>query len=65
MSDYNSRALTSLRGELKTKGKIRPTLVDMLETVAGGFMTTAEAQSVENDHCPVERLIEILLGKGD
>lgn len=65
MSDYNSRALTALRGKLKTKVKICPNLVDMLERDGGGFMTTAEAQSVEDDQCPMERLIKILLGKGD
>lgn len=65
MSDYNSSALIALRGELKTKVVMSPHLNDMLEKAAGGFMTTAEAQSVQNDESPMGRLIQILLGKGD
>ena len=65
MSDYNSSALTALRGELKTKVVMRPLLIDMLEIPAGGFMTTAEAVSVRNAESPMEQLITILLGKGD
>ena len=65
MSKYNSSALTALRGELKTKVVMSAQLMDMLEVEAGGFMTTAEAQSVRNHLSPMGRLIEILLSKGD
>ena len=66
MSDYNSRALKALRPELKTKVQMKPQLIDLLETPAGGFMTEAEAQSVQSDaYSLMGRLIEILLGKGD
>ena len=65
MSDCNSNALTALRLELKTKIVMGPHLINMLEIPAGGFMTTAEAQSVRNAESPMEQLIAILLGKGD
>ena len=65
MSDYNSSALTALRGELKTKVVMRPLLIDMLKIPAGGFMTTAEAVCVRNAESPMEELITILLSKGD
>ena len=65
MSDCNSNALTALRLELKTKIVMGPHLINMLEIPAGGFMSTAEAQSVRNAESPMEQLIAILLGKGD
>ena len=65
MSDYNSDALTALQGELKTKVVMRPLLIDMLAIPAGGFMTRAEASSVQNAESPMGELITILLGKGD
>ena len=65
MSDYNSNALTALRGELKTKVVMEPHLVDMLEIPAEGFMTAAEASTVRNAESPMEQLIAILLGKGN
>ena len=65
MSDYNSNALTALRGELKTKVVMGPLLIDMLETSAGGFMTMAEALTVQKANSQMGELITILLGKGD
>ena len=65
MSDFNSNALTALRGDLKTKVMMRPHLTDLLEEPAGGFMTKAEAQSVRSDESQMEWLIDILHCKGD
>ena len=66
MRDYYSKALMALRGELKTKVVMRPMLIDLLEIPAGGFMTTAEAQSVrDNGESQMGCLIEILQSKGD
>ena len=65
MSDFNSNALTALRGDLKTNVMMRPHLTDLLEEPAGGFMTRAEARSVRGDDSQMERLIDILHSKGD
>lgn len=66
MSDYNVKALTALRAELKTTIVMDTHLIDMLETEAGGFMTRQEAQSVRSDDkSKMGRLIDILLSKGD
>ena len=66
MSEYNVKALTALRTELKTKIVMGPHLNDMLEKSAGGFMTRPEAQSVLSDsESQMGRLIDILKGKGD
>ena len=65
MSDFNSSALTALQGELKTRVVMEPELIDMLEISAGGFMTAAEAMSVQNAASPMGKLITILLSKGD
>lgn len=66
MSDFNSKALMALQGELKTKVEMGPHLIDILEIAAGGFMTKPEAQSVRSDdESQMGRLIEILQDKGD
>ena len=66
MSDFNSDALIGFREQLKNHILVNVTLTDILEVPAGGFMTTAEAQSVRNNaESQMGRLIEILLGKGD
>ena len=65
MSDFNSNALIALRGDLKTKVRMSPHLTDLLEVPAGGFMTTAEAQSVRGDDSQMGQLIDILHCKGD
>ena len=66
MSDYNVKALTALRAELKTKIVMGTHLNDMLEKEAEGFMTRQEAQSVRSDDkSQMGLLIDILLGKGD
>lgn len=66
MSDYNVKALTALRSELKTNIVMSTHLNDVLEKEAGGFMTRPEAQSVRSDgESQMGRLIDILQGKGD
>ena len=64
MSDYISNALKALQPGLKTN-VVMEQLNDMLEVPAGGFMNATEAKSVRNAECPMGRLLEILLGKGD
>ena len=68
MSPWNWDALVSLRGELKLKVSMSTGLSDVMEEVAGGFMSPHEAQVVRERQGSSEqmgRLIEILLGKGD
>ena len=66
MSEYNSGALAALQGKLKLNVGIRPHLIDLLEEEAGGFMTRAEAKMVvQDDINQMERLIDVLRGKGD
>ena len=66
MSAYNSGALAALQGNLKLNVRIRPHLIDLLEEEAGGFMTRAEARMVlQDDINQMERLIDVLRGKGD
>ena len=68
MSPWNRDALVSLRGDLKLKVSMSTGLGDVLEEVAGGFMSPREAQVVREQQGSSEqmgRLIETLLGKGD
>ena len=68
MSPWNRDALVSLRGDLKLKVSMSTGLCDILEEVAGGFMSPREAQVVREQQGSSEqmgRLIDILCGKGD
>ena len=65
MSDYNSSALVAFRKKLETNVAMKPHLINMLKEQAGGFMTRAEAKSVQTAEDPMGWLIKILLGKGD
>ena len=67
MSKCNVDALEALKGKLKLSVRMIQ-LVDMLHTAAGGFMNSAEAQSVRDksgDAQQIEEVIDILRGKGD
>ena len=67
MSEWNVSALEALKGKLKLNVKMIK-LVDLLQTVAGGFMDRTEAQCVRaktGDAQQIEQVIDILLGKGD
>ena len=66
MEEWHREALVSLRGELKCKVIMNVELIDRLQLVAGGFMTPAEALTVESKPTNAEQmgeLIRILLGK--
>ena len=68
MSPWNRGALVSLRGDLKLKVSMSTGLCDILEEVAGGFMSPREAQVVREQQGSSEqmgRLIDFLCGKGD
>ena len=68
MSPWNRDALVSLQGDLKLKVSMSTGLCDILEEVAGGFMSPREAQVVREQQGSSEqmgRLIDILCGKGD
>ena len=68
MSPWNRDALVSLRRDLKLKVSMSTGLSDILEEVAGGFMSLREAQVVREQQGgseQMDRLIETLLGKGD
>ena len=67
MSKWNIDALVALKGELKLNVKMIA-LANYLETPAGGFMNSAEAQSVRDKTGyaqQIEEVIDILRGKGD
>ena len=67
MSKCNVDALEALKGKLKLNVRMFQ-LVDMLHTAAGGFMDSAEAQSVRDktgDTQQIEQVIDVLQGKGD
>ena len=67
MSKWNVNALVALKGKLKLNVKMIA-LANILETPAGGFMNSAEAQSVRDktgDAQQIEEVIDILRGKGD
>ena len=67
MSEWNVDALVALKGKLKLKVKMIA-LASILEIPAGGFMSSAEAQSVRDktgDAQQIEQVIDILQGKGD
>ena len=67
MSEWNKSALVKLKGRLKTN-ILMTGLRDMLQTPAGGFMSTMEARSVTDlsgEMNQIEQMIKILLGKGD
>ena len=69
MEEWNVRALTALRGDLKNKVIVNNGLIDILEKDAGGFMSRAEAQSVEsikpNNAGQIGEIIKILQGKSN
>ena len=68
MSPWNRDALVSLRGDLKLKVSMSTGLSDSLEEAAGGFMGPHEAQVVrerQGSSEQMDKLIEILCGKGD
>ena len=68
MSPWNRDALVSLRGDLKLRVSMSTGLCDILEKVAGGFMSPREAQVVREQQGSSEQmgsLIDILCGKGD
>ena len=68
MSPWNDGALVALKGKLMVNVMTSTGLNNMLEKLAGGFMDRVEAQSVtclQGDRPQMERLIEILRGKGD
>ena len=67
MSEWNINALVALKGKLKLNVRMIQ-LVDILQTAAGGFMNSAEAQSVRakiGDVQQIEEVIDVLQGKGD
>ena len=68
MKKWNVKALTALKGELKSKIIVNNGLNDILEKDAGGFMSEAEAQRVESKSSNAEKMeeiIQILKGKSD
>ena len=68
MSPWNHQALVSLRAELKMRVLMETGLGDKLEKAAGGFMDEQEAQTVREQSSnkkQMDKVIEILLGKGD
>ena len=68
MSPWNRDALVSLRGDLKLRVSMSTGLCDILEEIAGGFMSPCEAQVVREQQGSSEqmgRLIDFLCGKGD
>ena len=68
MKKWNCDALTALKGDLKLKVKLEHGLINKLETAAGGFMSKGEADMVEsmpNNAAQMEKVIDILEGKGD
>ena len=67
MSKRNVDALVALKGKLKLNVRMIA-LANILETPAGGFMNSEEAQSVKDktgDAQQIEEIIDILRGKGD
>ena len=68
MKEWNRDALDALRGKLKENVIMKHGLNDRLVTVAGGFMSGAEAQAVRSKTTNAEQmgeLISILVGKCD
>ena len=68
MEEWNRDALVSLQGELKRNVIMNAGLADKLQTVAGGFLSRAEALAVESKPSNAEQmgqLIRILLGKSN
>ena len=68
MSPWNDGALVALKGKLMLNVMTSTGLNNKLEKPAGGFMDRAEAQSVtrlQGDGPQIERIIDILRGKGD
>ena len=68
MEEWNLKALTAMKGDLKVKVKLEHGLIDKLEMAAGGFMSKSEAVSVEsklNNVAQMGELIRILEGKGN
>ena len=68
MSPWNHQTLVSLRADLKLRVLMETGLGDKLEKAAGGFMDIHEAQTVREqpgNKKQMDKVIEILLGKGD
>ena len=68
MNTWNVKALTALKGVLKSRIIVNNGLNDILEKDAGGFMTETEAQRVNtksDDAEKMEEIIQILKGKRD
>ena len=67
MSEWNKSALVKLEGRLM-ENILMTGLRSILQTPAGGFMSTMEARSVTDlsgEMNQIEQMIKILLGKGD
>ena len=68
MEKWNVKALTALKGELKSNIIVKNGLIDTLEIDADGFMSKAEAQMVESKSSNAEQMgeiIRILQGKSE
>ena len=68
LSSWNNDALLFLKEKLKLKVLMNTGLLDRLERAAGGFMSEYEAKTVRelpSNIAQVNRVIEILRGKGD
>ena len=61
MEKCNDRALTALKGDLKSNIIFKNGLINYLETDAGGFMSRAEAQMVESKPSNAEQMGELIL----
>ena len=68
LSSWNNDTLLFLKEKLKLEVLMNTGLIDNLERAAGGFMSEYEAKTVRelpNNIAQVDRIIEILRGKGD
>ena len=68
ISTWNADAVVSLREKLKLNVLLHMGLIDKLAKAAGGFMSHYEEQAVREVSGNIERMdrvIHILLGKGD
>lgn len=68
MSPWNDAALAYLKKKLKLSVILSTGLIDMLENVAGGFMSREEVRMVQEQSSNSKQMdivIDILRGKGD
>ena len=68
MEKWNVKALTALKGDLKSNVIVKNGLIDTLEIDADGFMSKAEVQTVESKSSDPEQMgeiIRILQGKSE